>query len=158
MRKFRKGLAIARELCAWSAEHTFIDAVRFKHTLALVEDTHWCFPLRTLPVLTPQASQHHHWDEAKPSTHRWKPARVHLHKQAAGWPSVEEDGQAGSHLSPAPPLLLGACLCPPRDVHQPTCLDTEVPPWCQDMEIQEKKNLDETLQLIILALTIFNKN
>lgn len=62
---------------------------------------------KVLPAPTPQTSQHH-WDEAKPGTHRWKPASVHLQKQAAGWqhgwPSIAEDGPACNSLAPAPPF------------------------------------------------------
>ena len=70
-----------------------------------------------LPAPTPQASQHH-WDEAKPSTHQWKPVSVHLHKQAAGWqhswPSIAEDGPACSSLAPAPPFAGSAPMLTPR--------------------------------------------
>lgn len=63
------------------------------HTFAFTEDMHSCSKPsqgkqgtvhKVLPAHTHQASQRH-WDEAKPSTHQWKPVCVHVHKQAGSW-------------------------------------------------------------------------
>lgn len=94
MHKFTKSLEIPRDPCAWRAEYA-LSTQSGSNTYVCLYRGH-ALMLQTQPGQTgnsPQgpASTHahqasqHHWDEAKPSTHQWKPVRVHVHKQAGDW-------------------------------------------------------------------------
>lgn len=66
---------------------------------------------KVLPVHTCQASQHH-WDEAKPSTHQWKPVSVQVHKLVAG-STAAVTRTAFSSLALALPLAGSTMRSPP---------------------------------------------